>query len=169
MRSILPAASLCVLSLAAWAQPSFSPADQVFVTTAANEGLAQVELGRLAMNLGLNKEVRDFGARLVADHEKALEALQKAVTPFSMLLPGKTDEAHQRQVDLLSQLMGADFDSAFSKHMLASHGRLVKLFRAQVKTGQAKPLRAFAADTLPMLARHLKFAKELGRGRTAAL
>ncbi|MDP1824187.1 MAG: DUF4142 domain-containing protein [Archangium sp.] len=167
MRSLQLAASL--LSLTAWAQPALSPADRTFVTTAANEGLAAVELGRLAMNLGLNKEVRDAGARLVADHEKANEALQKAVTPWSMVLPGKTDEAHQRQLDMLAQLMGSDFDSTFSKHLLVGHQRTVQLFRDQAKTGQVRALRAFAADTLPMLERHLKFAKELARGRSAAL
>ena len=79
MRSILAA---CLLSLTAWAQPLLTAADQEFVSAAANGGLAEVEMGRLAMKIGMNKEVRDFGARLVTDHEKANKELQRIVTPF---------------------------------------------------------------------------------------
>ena len=166
MRTLL---AVCLFSLTAWAQPALSLADQAFVTTAANTGLAEVEMGRLAAKLGLNKDIRKFGARLVAEREKANKELQRVVMPYEVLLPTKPDEAQQKHIDRLAMLMGVDFDSAFSKHMLGSHENEVKLFEAEARGGQAAALKAFATETLPALRAHLKAAEELTQPRLTSL
>ena len=54
----------------------YAAADQSFFNKAAEGGLAEVDAGKLAQSKGASKEVRDFGAMMVADHSKANEKLR---------------------------------------------------------------------------------------------
>src|SRR5438270_9265636 len=55
---------------------SLSKADQLFVKDAADGGMAEVELGRLAVEKASNEEVKKFGQRMADDHSKANEELK---------------------------------------------------------------------------------------------
>jgi len=55
--------------------------DAKFAVDAANGGMAEVELGKLAQEKAANSKVKDFGAMMVTDHSKAndeMKALAKS-------------------------------------------------------------------------------------------
>ncbi len=55
--------------------------DQKFAADVAKDGMAEVELGRLALNKSDNAKVREFANRMVQDHSKAqmqLEGIAKS-------------------------------------------------------------------------------------------
>jgi putative membrane protein len=49
--------------------------DRNFVHRASNGGLAEVQLGQLAMERAASPEVKQFGQRMVTDHTKANQEL----------------------------------------------------------------------------------------------
>ena len=51
--------------------------DQTFIKEAADGGLAEVELGQLAVEKSSNEEVKGFAQRMVEDHGKANENLKQ--------------------------------------------------------------------------------------------
>src|SRR3954467_6291880 len=50
---------------------TLSSSDSKFVKAAAEGGLMEVELGRIAASKGTNPDVKTFGQRMVDDHSKA--------------------------------------------------------------------------------------------------
>jgi putative membrane protein len=150
-----------------------SSADKEFVIDAAIGGLAEVEMGRLAQDMGVSDEVKEFGVKLVTDHEKANRELETAVAPYGVMLPTRIDEEHQKHIDMLKSKKGMDFDKAFATHMVQGHEKMIKLFKKEVKSGKASELKEFATRTLPALQDHLKISKDLakpkGKAKTSSL
>ncbi|HYO90418.1 MAG TPA: DUF4142 domain-containing protein, partial [Pyrinomonadaceae bacterium] len=48
-----------------------SSADMKFAMTAAQDGMTEVELGRLAVQKGMSDAVKQFGQRMIDDHTNA--------------------------------------------------------------------------------------------------
>jgi putative membrane protein len=142
--------------------------DKTFVLDAAIGGLAEVEMGKLAQQNGQSQGVKDYGERLVTDHEKANRDLERVVAAYGVTLPTKVDEEHQKHLDMLKAKKGAEFDAVFIKHMVDDHQKMINKFTKQAKSGTAAPIKEFATATLPTLQEHLKIAKDLQKTKTSA-
>jgi putative membrane protein len=135
--------------------------DRNFVTTAAQDGMAEVELGKIAQQNGSSAAVKQFGQRMVDDHSKANKELEDIATKVGMTPPKDPGSKHQADIKKFSKLTGEKFDREYAAHMVKDHEKAVALFRKQAKGGEAEALKAFAAKTLPNLEEHLKMAREL--------
>lgn len=144
-----------------------SSADRQFILDAANAGLAEVEMGKLALKNGEASRVKDFGQRLVDDHGKANGELATLAKTLSVDVPTRTDAEHQKHLDLLAQKKGAEFDRVFATHMVEGHQKVIAKFKAEVANGQNDTLKAFAQATLPTLDEHLRIAKGLAGTKTS--
>jgi len=69
--------SLCLLLFGSATIPAqaqngpLSPAGKSFIKDAASAGFVEVQLGQLAQYKGSSQEVKDFGDRMVLDHNNA--------------------------------------------------------------------------------------------------
>ena len=87
--------------------------DSKFATAAANGGMAEVALGKLAQEKGASQQVKDFGAMMVTDHSKANNELMAIAKAKNITLPATVDAEHQKKMDDLQKLSGKDFDKAY--------------------------------------------------------
>jgi putative membrane protein len=140
------------------------PAERKFVMDAAEGGMAEVELGKLAKDKGSSEGVKQFGQRMVDDHGKANDELKKIASSKSITLPDAPAAKHKATMDRLSKLSGADFDRAYIKEMVKDHEQDVKEFQHESQSGSDSDIKEFAAKTLPTLQDHLKQIKELESG-----
>lgn len=138
---------------------SLARGDRKFIETAAMGGMIEVELGKLAQDKASNDQVKQFGARMVKDHGKANEELMQIASAKGVQPPATLDKKHQKDVDRLQKLSGADFDRAYMSHMVDDHKKDVSDFKKQAKSGKDAQVQAFAAKTLPTLEEHLQLAK----------
>lgn len=136
--------------------------DQNFVQHAASAGLAEVELGKLALKRATNPHVKKFAERLVKDHSQANEELKRLATEKNILIPDRPSNKHRTAIRELSMLPAAEFDRAFLRHTVKAHKESFALFEGQVKRGQDLDLKAFAAKALPTIKDHLDMAKQIG-------
>src|SRR5512146_2506255 len=88
-------------------------ADREFAIKAAEAGMAEVELGKLAQQKAQNAQVNQFGARMVTDHSKANQALEKVADAKHLSLPKHLDKAGQKDLDELGKVNGAQFDRQY--------------------------------------------------------
>ena len=129
--------------------------DSQFAVDAINAGQAEVTLGKLAVQKGKSKKVKNFGTMMVKDHSKINDKLMAIIKAKKIILPAVVDTAQQKMVKDLSQKSGDDFDKAYIKMMIADHQDDVKLFTDQSKKIQDPDLKSFATKTLPVQQKHL--------------
>ncbi len=138
-----------------------SSKDKEFVNEAAQGGLAEVQLGKLAAQQAESSDVKQFGQRMVQDHTKANSELvslarTKGVTPPSG--PSAKDKATMTK---LSAMHGSSFDRAYMDDMVNDHKKDVADFERYAKEGTDPDLKAFAQKTLPVLQEHLSLAERI--------
>lgn len=129
--------------------------DAKFATDAANGGMAEVALGKLAQEKSTNVQIKSFGAMMVTDHGKANDELTAIAKTKNITLPATVDEDHQKKMDDLSKKTGADFDKAYVDAMIDGHKKTLDLMQKEAKDGKDADLKAFAAKTAPTVQTHL--------------
>jgi putative membrane protein len=140
---------------------SLSTGDRQFIKTAAEGGLAEVELGKLASEKGSSDEVKQFGQRMVTDHTKANDELKQLASSKGVDVPKDLNAKHKATRERLAKLSGAEFDKAYMKDMVQDHQKDVSEFRAESNKAKDSDLKSFASKTLPTLEEHLNQAKSI--------
>lgn len=141
-------------------QTELSPADRKFINEAAQGGMAEVQLGRLALKQAGSNTVKQYAQQMIDEHTKVNKELmalakQKGVTPPKAIAP-----KHEKLRAKLSQLSGKNFDSTYMKEAgVKAHAEQAALFERQAQQGQDPDLKAFAAKTLPAVQKHLQEAQ----------
>ena len=142
-------------------QTGLAAADKAFVMEAAQGGMAEVELGRLATEKASNADVKQFGQRMVDDHGKANDELKGLAAQKKVTLSTELDAKHKETRDRLSKLSGDAFDKAYMADMVADHNKDVAAFARVSKTAKDADLKAWAGKALPTLQEHQQMAKEV--------
>lgn len=139
-----------------------------FVAHAARDGMAEVELGKLASARAASDDVKQFARRMVDDHSKANDELESLATSKNIPLPTGTDAEHKMLMDKLGKVSSADFDRAYMDAMVKDHDHAVAKFRAFSERGDDPELKKWAEKTLPTLQAHERMAKETASKVSAA-
>ena len=129
--------------------------DAKFATAAANGGLAEVALGKLAVTKTSNAAIKDFANMMITDHGQANAELASIASAKNITLPTEPDSAHLKKADDLSKLSGKDFDKAYVDAMVDGHKKTLDLMNNEAKNGSDSTLKAFAAKVVPTVQKHL--------------
>ncbi len=135
--------------------------DKKFMKEAAEGGLAEVELGKLAEERASNQEVKDFGKQMVNDHSKANEQLKELASKEGVTLPDNLSAKDKMLKQRLEKLSGPNFDRAYMENMVKDHKKDVAEFNRESTSGKDNAVKEFAAKTLPTLKEHLKKAESI--------
>lgn len=129
--------------------------DARFAVEAANGGMAEVELGKLAQEKAGDQKVKDFGTMMVNDHSKANDQMKTLAAQKGITLPATIGENEQKLKGELSSKSGKDFDKAYIDAMIKDHQDDIKSFKSAISTLRDPDLKNFATNTLPTLKMHL--------------
>src|SRR5436190_19385570 len=121
---ILALAGASGATLAAAAEDS-PPASRIFVEKAAQDGMAEVEVGKAALQKSQNAQVREFAQRMVKDHGKANQELTAIAKRKGIDVPKKLDAEHAAMVKKLEAQEGDAFDIEYSNHMKMDHTKAI--------------------------------------------
>ncbi len=172
-RSVLAALAGLALAYPAFAQSmgeksgvnsvlGIAPKTADFVKEAAISDLFEIQSSQLAQQKG-NDQTKTFAGQMVADHQKTTDELKGMVDSGKVktALPTQMDKAHQKMLDKLKSLNGADFDKQYDSDQVSAHKQAVSLFDRYGKGGKDAALKDWAAKTLPTLQHHLEMAQGL--------
>ena len=133
--------------------------DRKFLEEAAKGGLAEVEMGKLASERAESPDVKQFGQRMVQDHGKANDELKQLAQSKGVEIPTETDKSHQKKMEKLQKLNGAQFDKQYMDDMVKDHKKDVKEFQKEAKKAKDPDVKNFASQTVPTLQEHLQMAE----------
>jgi putative membrane protein len=143
------------------------PEPATFVKKAAQDGMTEVEVGKVALAKSSDPSVRSFAQRMVTDHGKANAELSTIAEAKGIDVPKELDAEHQRMVDALAAKSGSEFDRQYSQHMNMDHRKAIELFENASRSSDAD-LARFAKKTLPTLRQHKQLAEKLPGKPTSA-
>jgi len=155
------AAAVCLLPVAHADNPQKAVSDQEFVQMASAAGLAEVNMGRAALEHATRDDVKGFAKRIVDDHTKANTELNRIADAKRMTPAATMDAKHQDMMRTMTRLTGAEFDRQFMQAQVRAHEKAVALFESESKNGQDPQLKEFATKTLPTLREHLQMAQKI--------
>lgn len=156
------AASMPVATTAVAQFRGLSRADAAFLQRAAQNGQTELASSKLALERGLDTQVKGFAQQVLDDHGKAASALQALAGAKGVSLPVQPSLRQKARLKLLAGATGARFDQRFADVMaVAAHRDTVQRFEKAAATATDGDVRAFAQSTLPTLRNHLKMATEL--------
>lgn len=133
--------------------------DTKFAVAAADGGMMEVELGKLALTKGNSPEVKKLGQMMVDDHSKANEELKKWAAEKNISIPVNLGDANQNRVKDISSKTGNDFDKAYTSIMVSDHKEDIDDFKKEAKDGKDADIKAWAAGKISTLEHHLQMAE----------
>ena len=135
--------------------------DAKFAVAAANGGMAEVELGKLAQDQGTTMQVRDFGAMMVKDHSTINDEMKGLADSKHIVLPDSlNNEEKKLKADLMAK-KGKDFDKAYVDAMIEDHEKDIKDFEQAAKIVKYPEMQVFIKKNLPVLKMHLAAIKKV--------
>ena len=134
-----------------------------FAANAAQGGMTEVELGKLAIQRGTDPAVKEFGQRMIVDHTRANNELKVVAAEKNIELPSDLNSSEKSTMEKLSKLSGAEFDKEYISDMVNDHEEDVEDFQTQANKGNDPEIKAFAAKALPTLQGHLQMAREVAK------
>lgn len=132
-----------------------------FAVKAANGGMMEVQMGKLAQEKAMNPRVKAFATMMVNDHSKANDELKELAGKKNIALPAELSTETKDHIDKLSKKSGKDFDKDYMDMMVDDHDKDVKEFDNAASNLQDPDLKSWASKTLPVLRTHQDSAKAI--------
>jgi putative membrane protein len=133
--------------------------DVRFAVEAADGGMLEIELGRLAQYNAAADVVKVFGAVMMEDHTRMEEQLKVLTDAKSFVLPAALGRKHKKIYDKLAEKKGKDFDKAYISMMVEDHEDDIRDFSEEAEKGKDTDLKSWAARQRSILEDHLQMAK----------
>jgi len=137
--------------------------DAEFAVEAANGGMAEVALSKIAEEKATDPKVKEFATQMITDHSKANDELKTLAASKNITLPSAPNEEKQKAAADLGGKSGSDFDKAYISQMKKDHEQTVKLFEDAQKEVKDADLKAFIDKTLPVIKAHAEHVKSLDK------
>jgi len=134
-----------------------------FLRKAAVGGIMEVEAAKIAATNASSQKVKDFAAKMLADHSKANKELKELATKKKIITPDALPAEDQMHLDQMKKLTGAEFDKHYMGMMVTDHEKTVALFKDGAQNKDAS-LKQLATKTLAVIQQHDVEAKEISQG-----
>jgi putative membrane protein len=142
--------------------------DEGFLKSAAQMGMAEVQMGMLGTQKGSREEVKALAQKMVQDHTAVNEELKALAESKKVMVSVVTDPGDTRNLkDLENKATGEEFDKEFLDELEKSHKKAISAFEEAAKDSEDAETKAFAEKHLPHLRAHLDEVQKL-KGDKAA-
>lgn len=135
-----------------------------FVMKAADGGMMEVELGKIAQQKAKSQRVKNYADMIVTDHTKANDEL-KSIAGSKLSMPAAMSGEHQKHIDMLKNKSGADFDKSYINMMIDDHKKDIAEFKKASQNVKDAGIKGFATNALPVLQKHLDSAQAIHGGK----
>lgn len=134
--------------------------DANFLKTAAIINMFEIEAAKSVQDKGSSEFTKEFSKEMLADHQASLEELKQIAANKGVTIPSSLPKAQQHTINYLSNLSGANFDTAYRRSQVAGHEMASNFFKKEIDNGRDQDVKAYAVKTLPVITMHLRLANQ---------
>ncbi|WP_428376786.1 DUF4142 domain-containing protein [Lichenicoccus sp.] len=143
------------------APPPIAANDASFIQTAAQGGMAEVQMGQLADSTSHSKAIKAFAEKMVSDHTANDDQLKQLVTAKGGTVPTTLGDDQQAMLTKLQGEHGHKFDHDYLQGQIQGHQAMLSAFQTEASSGTDPDVKNFATQTIPTIQMHLDRAKAL--------
>jgi putative membrane protein len=144
-----------------------SPQDRVFLKDALEGGIAEVQLGQLALQKSSNPDVKQFAQKMVDDHTKMGDQIKPIAQQIGVKIPDGPSKKDKQTIAKLQELNGDDFDKAYMKDMVKDHKTDLTDFKTEAATGSNPAVQNAANRGSQIIGQHLQMAEQINQKTSA--
>ncbi|SKA42979.1 putative membrane protein [Chitinophaga eiseniae] len=132
-----------------------------FAVNAADDGMMEVALGKLAMEKATDPRVKAFATMSVNDRTRGNERLKLIAEKWKIALPATLSAAAQDHLEKLGKKSGKRFEKEYIAEMVDHHDQDLKRFDDAANNLGNVSLREWARKALPVIMVHLDSARAI--------
>jgi putative membrane protein len=155
-------------SLGAPGQTGQEMIDKQFVRNAAETGVADIQLGKLATVKG-GSSVQGLAQKLVDDHVTMSKDLDTVADSLGIMVPKKMNKEHQKEYDKLNGLSGKDFDTEYLTYSARGHYEDLHAFHMEASVAASPDLAAEVVKEMGTMHQHLGLIQNVAKDEGIAL
>jgi putative membrane protein len=137
--------------------------DKTFVKNALQGGMAEVQLGQLALQKSSNDDVKQFAQRMVDDHTKLGDEMKQVAQQMSVKIPDAPSGKDKSTMAKLQALNGDAFDKAYIKDMVKDHEKDQKEFKQEAANATNPALKQVATQGEQVISEHLQMIQQIAQ------
>jgi putative membrane protein len=148
------AAAALILTSVTPAQAAPSQQDVAYMQAAHQSNLAEIAGGTIAQQKGQSQQVKDLGARFVADHTNLDNSLRQAAQALGVTLPDAPNPDQQALAARYQQTNGTAFDALYISTQMDAHMAAMRLGQTEIAQGTDPQAKQVAQSAAPVIAGH---------------
>lgn len=129
------------------------PAEISRIGAIAQDGMTEVELGKLAETKASTPEVKRLATMMVTEHSAANEQLKRLAANVGLTLPPDISTEQKALIESLSKLSGPEFDKKYVSVLVDAHQHAITVFETEANEGTGD-LKIWAKNVLRTITRH---------------
>lgn len=139
--------------------------DKAFLRKAAEGGLAEIQLGKLATEKASADDVKAFGQKMVDDHTRLNDDMAPIAQSKGVALPRKMSKSDQAEYDKLGTLSGEAFDKEYIAYMVKDHHADLREFRTESASTNDPDLKVAVDKAAQVIREHMVLADKLAHNK----
>jgi len=143
-----------------FAQDPKTAAEKMFVLHAGIGNQCEIELARQVQQKAQNAQVKQLAQRIVEDHQKANDQLQKVAQQLDVRIPQSIPSEKREMIQILTSLPTEQMEKHFITAMQADHAAELIMFRAVAQMAENQAVKDYAQQQLSALSQHYDQAQQ---------
>jgi putative membrane protein len=135
--------------------------DKKFLAMAAQSDQNEIALSQVAEQKASNPAVKAFAEKMVTEHKQMTASMKPFADEWGLTPPTGPDADHQKELDKLNGLSGADFDKEYMSQMVSDHSKALSAFTSEAKDTKDAKFRAAVIKGKTAVAAHKNMAYDL--------
>jgi len=137
--------------------------DKAFVKKALEGSMAEVEMGKLALQKSSDDQVKQFAQRMVDDHSKMVDELKPVAEQLGVKIPDGPSKGQKKKMDKMQALSGDAFDQAYIKDMVKDHKSDASEFKQEAQSTQNPQLKQMVMQSDQIIESHLQQIQQIAQ------
>ena len=133
--------------------------DKTFLKSQQETNLAEISLGKVAIERATSEKVRELATKLVSDHEQVSDLNRALSSKLGLPIPDQPSAEQQATAEKVKSQTGAAFDAAYVAAQVEGHTKSVAAAQKQISAGSHPEVKAFATEYLPKAQMHLQHSQ----------